>query len=247
MIMKKFTRTLSVLMCMSLVLFFTAQIPAYALVNNRYAAAMWDNSPYHNAGDMIGVYLDPVPADSGIDGTVHEVTDADHLSQSPYYIDIPSLPSGTTSFALIIQMDIREVDDGYQELYIYDGLNSNATQLADHIEFEHGPGKKDTTWYRYTFYTEILPNQIIGNKIYLRFGAHGTLGDKWQYKNITIRAYCGSPITSHRNVWSISQTYHPDNIGYVFGTNASSSPTYPVIHSDSARIGSNVYLYWYER
>lgn len=90
---------------------------------------------------------------------------------------------GYNTIVVIFQISIKEVNDGYQELYLYTTSNSNAANLVTGIEkFEHTPGKKDSNYKRYEFYAEIKIDSIIDNRICFRFDANGDWEDTWKYK-----------------------------------------------------------------
>jgi hypothetical protein len=95
---------------------------------------------------------------------------------------------GYITLAVSLTMDIKEVDDGYQEIFFYNSTSSSATNLVTPIEsLEHGGNKKNTTYKTYNFYAEINIYQMTSNRLVIRYGAHGALGDTWKNKHVTMR------------------------------------------------------------
>lgn len=124
------------------------------------------------------------------------ITDASHMNQycdginiRDWNISVSSLMNiGYQTLVVIFQLDIKEVNDGYQELFLYDGWSTSALQLvAPYLNFEHGPGYQDTNYARYEFYAEIPLSNIIDDLIYIRYGAHGNWGDDWKNKDLSVQ------------------------------------------------------------
>lgn len=91
---------------------------------------------------------------------------------------------GYQTLVLIFHLDIWEVNDGYQEIYLYTLNNGTYTQLVTPITgFEHGSGKKNTTQTEYEFYAEIPLSSIKNDRIYVYYSAHGWFEDNWKNTN----------------------------------------------------------------
>ena len=93
---------------------------------------------------------------------------------------------GYKYLCVTIYFECKEKDDGYQELWVYSG----ETQLK-HYEFEHGSGKKNTSWgnQSVTFYISL--DDLQSNcSLKLEWGAHGNFSDTWYlgYTRITVLA-----------------------------------------------------------
>lgn len=94
---------------------------------------------------------------------------------------------GVKKIKIDLTLDVREIDDGYQHLFLYtkkDDVKSN--KLLWHKEFEHTKGKKNTNYKTYTFSCEFFLDQLENEKIYLRYGASGALDDDWKNKNVIV-------------------------------------------------------------
>lgn len=87
---------------------------------------------------------------------------------------------------LIFQLDVKEVNDGYQEFYVFSQTELGQIVHASYLNFEHGSGYKNTSFKRYEFYCE-LNIENIGNEFYLGYGAHGSSSDTWVNKNLEIQ------------------------------------------------------------
>jgi hypothetical protein len=111
------------------------------------------------------------------------------------------IAQGYVTLGIIFQLDIREVDDGFQEIFIYSGSTTTSIQLVTGITaFEHVPGSKNTTYMRYEFYAEIILSQIIGNTVYIRYGAHGAFNDNWKNKFLEVQLLLSTQTRSVSNL-----------------------------------------------
>ena len=79
-----------------------------------------------------------------------------------------------------LKIAIKEVDNGYQEIMVYDGLSSTSNLLWSVTDIEHTAGTVNTSTeyyiYRLVFEIEDLPDV---DRLYIRYGAHGNGGDTW--------------------------------------------------------------------
>jgi hypothetical protein len=85
-----------------------------------------------------------------------------------------------------ISMQVREVDDGYQYVFAYNGRGENDTLLKE-LRFEHTPGKKDTQYRYHDLTLSNIDLSQITDKIVLRYGASGNFEDTWKNRNLTIQ------------------------------------------------------------
>ena len=91
------------------------------------------------------------------------------------------------SLMVTIELYIKEVNDGYQELYICkDARNSSSSIISVYKNFEHGSKKLDTTYKNYKFYIELLIDDLSISTFTIRYGAHGNLDDTWMFKCLTV-------------------------------------------------------------
>ncbi len=115
--------------------------------------------------------------------------------------------AGYTRLRFTISYDVKEVNDGYQYIFLYKDRNCIKQEnfnlldyysdfifgeqnkedptLLDVHEYEHGPGNLDTSWETVTFTKVIEIDNLIDN-LYLRYGASGSNDDDWQNKNIIV-------------------------------------------------------------
>lgn len=97
------------------------------------------------------------------------------------------------SIKIVIELDIKESDDGYQEVYLYQqGVSAKNVQggiekaLAD-WEVAHTSGKKDGNYARYRL-TAVVNREDISSleELWIAFDARGNDADTWNYKNVSI-------------------------------------------------------------
>lgn len=108
--------------------------------------------------------------------------------------------SGYTKLKVTLTLDVREVDDGYQYIFLYYNSECKGNNFFDKLvdvfydedpsllhfwKFEHYAGVLDPSWQTYTFTTSIAMNKI-KDDLYIRYGASGYESDNWQNKNVYI-------------------------------------------------------------
>lgn len=131
--------------------------------------------------------------------TTGTVTDAGEFSGKNYYTSFPVLDlqydnlinMGITELVIYLYVNMWEVNDGYQEIFLYGDATKNHLLWSD-TEIEHGPGKKLTTpgVYKATVRIDLAKLKSIGSDvIYIRFGAHGSGEDNWKLDCIFIETY----------------------------------------------------------
>lgn len=152
---------------------------------------------YVEFGDVSGVDMSEVLGFRDITDstTEYKVTDSSETSSSQPYneVDLSDFgksisqirAEGYKTVVVIFELDIKEVKDGYQELFLYDGSGSNASQLVAPItSFEHGSGYRNTSYSRYEFYAEIPAESFCNSVFTMRYGAHGKYDDDWKYRDL---------------------------------------------------------------
>ena len=117
------------------------------------------------------------------------ITDADKYTETIYPgLDRNALKAyGYTTVTITITFDAKEINDGYQDLWIY----SYTDQQIRSFTVEHGSGKKDTSWWSHTVtFTVSIDNLQSDGSFWIRWGAHGDFGDDWKlgYTTITVQA-----------------------------------------------------------
>jgi len=148
--------------------------------------------------------------------TVYEITDAGPLAQDSSEHDVITVSNrgysvskltsmGYQTLVLIFHLDIWEVDDGYQEIYLYTLNNGTYTQLVTPItSFEHGSGSKNTTQTEYEFYAEIPLSSIKNDKIYVFYSAHGWFADNWKNTNFQYQICASTESQKYSNLRWVS-------------------------------------------
>ncbi|MGN1103377.1 MAG: hypothetical protein ACI4QI_00745, partial [Candidatus Coproplasma sp.] len=90
-----------------------------------------------------------------------------------------------TKIIIKITYDCREINDGYQDIRIFSGSDSN--RIGDKTE-EHGKGYKDTSWWSHSLNYTISIDSFADNSaaFYIGWGAHGAFEDDWKLGTRTI-------------------------------------------------------------
>ena len=100
------------------------------------------------------------------------------LTNGDLYNDLDNL--GIKYLSITLKINMWEVDDGYQYIFLYDGPNESSNLIWS-VEIEHGGSGKSSTPRVYEF--EIfVPIESIRNcqYLYIRYGASGMFSDTWQ-------------------------------------------------------------------
>lgn len=121
----------------------------------------------------------------------------DNVKLTDFGIDYNSLKEeGVVTLQIKLTIQLKEVNDGYQHIFIYDNAHTTDGKLLDEVEIEHGVGYKNTNWnYRTeTFYVTVDDlNDDDPNWIYIRYGAHGNKDHDWMNRDVTMeinKLYC---------------------------------------------------------
>ena len=106
---------------------------------------------------------------------------------------------GIRYISIEFKINIKEVDDGYQEIYIYDGLSSSSNLLWDATKIEHVSGSANANfeWYIWTVEFSIYSLRNL-DYLYFRYGADGKDADTWitqeSYMDVMFTAKSGEYI-----------------------------------------------------
>lgn len=106
------------------------------------------------------------------------ITDSDKYVETIYpNMDREALKAhGYTKLEVTITFDAREINDGYQDLWVY----SHQDKELRSFTVEHGAGYKDTSWWSHTVKLEIsLTHVQTDASFWMRYGAHGNFADDW--------------------------------------------------------------------
>ncbi len=115
-----------------------------------------------------------------------------YLSIDVSKLDLEYMKSNDLRIEITLEMMIKEVDDGYQEIYIYNAgvdkyrVQKNLDKSIASCELEHGVGKKDTSYKKYRFSAVISPDSITADSLWIAFDAWGKNEDTWRAKDISI-------------------------------------------------------------
>ncbi len=125
------------------------------------------------------------------------------FKQCSMSVDFATLRPTYDRIKITISGDVKEKDDGYQWIGIF---NTSATKDSDKIaEFrtEHGSGVKDTKWsYTLNADFDLLLAYFSDGKIVLRYTGSGRQNDDWYCRNIkmTIKIYKWREVPDHEIV-----------------------------------------------
>ena len=120
----------------------------------------------------------------------YTITDSGRFNQSydqftiglAEYNDLVNI--GIEYLAITLKINMWEVDEGYQYIFIYDGSGSNDTLLWE-TKITFGGSGKDTTpgVKEYQIYIPIDKLKDV-QYLYIRYGASGAFGDTWRNDQI---------------------------------------------------------------
>lgn len=125
----------------------------------------------------------------------YKITDSGRFKQKCDVIDIASEYGISLSILKLlgynkisrikITLDVKEEDDGYQYLFLYNGA-SDSSELLKEIKFEHGSGYKNKNYLTHTFYVYNINLSKLDDILVVRYGASGNWEDTWKNKNLKI-------------------------------------------------------------
>lgn len=123
-----------------------------------------------------------------------DISAGTYIEMSLEKLDLQYIKAKKENVKIRIALDIKELNKGYQEIYIYnigvkasDVQDEKAESLAG-CEIEHGGTAFDANYKRYVFTAIIDPNLITSESLIIAFDAHGKDDhDDWEYTNLE---YC---------------------------------------------------------
>ena len=139
-------------------------------------------------------------------GRKKQQMDIVEISTSADYTLLDLERAGFTYIEVEITLDIKEVNDGYQYIFLYkddvlpdtdmdltefynkyvNGESSTEDPSLLHLfKYEHGPGEKDTSWNRVTFRRSLRISDL-KDDLYIRYGASGKDDDTWRNQNVSV-------------------------------------------------------------
>lgn len=97
---------------------------------------------------------------------------------------------GFTTIDIEIQLEVSEIDDGYQHIFIYQNSNTSESSnlLIGEAEFEHTEGALNSLYFNETIYINNLDINLFNNSGFvIRYGASGTGDDTWQNRLLKVK------------------------------------------------------------
>ena len=128
------------------------------------------------------------------EATRHKITESDTTNYADT-IDLKNLfgysvrdliAQGYTKLHWKMTITSSEVDDGYQEFFVALGKSYAATILWSKTDYEHSPGKKDTTKRDVVFEFDIDLRAVPTDLVYVLYGAHGEKNDDWYREKVSV-------------------------------------------------------------
>ena len=120
----------------------------------------------------------------------------DRIATSDYKYAPIAMKSIYSYVDIVIQIDIREVSDGYQYLLLYNGVEYNSKLLAEK-QIEHYSGEENTNYKTYDITFESIPLTLFSsNDIVIRYSASGVNNDDWKNKNLKVSLKYNDSINS---------------------------------------------------
>ena len=91
---------------------------------------------------------------------------------------------GYTKALVQLYIDIKEIDDGYQHVFLCSAYSNEEKYILKEWKYEHGPGRKETKYAQAVFNVEInlWDLNIDKNSLYFRFNASGFGNNDWMYR-----------------------------------------------------------------
>jgi len=118
-------------------------------------------------------------------GRFYQACDTFNIREQCGYSASKLYALGYRTIYMTVELNIWEVNDGYQYVFIYDGTGNNANLLGS-IELEHGGTTKNTSSKRYAinFYVPITEDST--DIICVRYGAAGNYEDDWKNSELSL-------------------------------------------------------------
>jgi hypothetical protein len=98
---------------------------------------------------------------------------------------------GYKTISFYIRLNVREVDDGYQYIFLFNSPIKDNKYLITTVRFEHTPGKYDGNWWVHyesqLKFENISIDKFMNNEFVLRYGASGSGFDDWKNKDLKVQ------------------------------------------------------------
>jgi hypothetical protein len=150
------------------------------------------NTPTTIGTDFITIRTDTVRITSGY------IFDnpADVVNFDVFGFNISQLKqNGYKTISFYLQLNIREIKNGCQRLYLYSSKKSAVEYLLSEIFVEHTPGKEDTSWWVHyesqLKFENISLDKFVNNEFIIGYNADKYKGDgyglDWENKDLKIQ------------------------------------------------------------
>ena len=93
---------------------------------------------------------------------------------------------GFTTLVLVFQLQIQEVNDGYQNFYVFNPSATGNPELVNHVELDIDLTDSFSTYHTFEFYAEIPRTALTSQYIAIGFGAYGWGPDEWLFRNLEV-------------------------------------------------------------
>jgi len=98
---------------------------------------------------------------------------------------------GYKTISFLIRLDVRELSDGNQHIFLYSSASQSNNYLISEVKFHHTLRKKDSTWWIHYENELRFPNididKFINDQFIIRYGASGDYEDSWENRNLQIQ------------------------------------------------------------
>ena len=119
------------------------------------------------------------------------ITDSGHFKQhfdvvsfDTYGINLNTIKQqGYKTITFHIRLDVREIDDGYQHLFLFSSASQSNDYLLASRQFEHSPSKDTTWWVHYEnelYFRDIAIDKFVNNQFIIRYDGSGKNNDTWE-------------------------------------------------------------------
>ncbi|MDR1802460.1 MAG: hypothetical protein LBQ94_02535 [Treponema sp.] len=128
-----------------------------------------------------------------------KITDSGRFNQP---IDVVNLNSfglnlstmkqeGYKTISFYIQLNVREIEDGYQYLFLFSSPRESNDYYIAELQFEHSKGSKDSNWWVHyeseLYFENVSIDKFTNNEFVIRYGASGVVEDTWENKDLKIK------------------------------------------------------------
>ncbi len=164
-----------------------AVIELYAVWGGVSSTSYWGTDTYPE-------YLPATITDTGVYGMGNGLTASTDFSNNSFFMNCMS---SAYVFEFTITLTYCEINDGYQQVYLYnsDPPHTSSTDITEAearkkgmvggLEFEHTPGKVDTIIGTHTGDISIS-GALMNTEMYYRFDAEGKKDDDWKLYGIYV-------------------------------------------------------------